>query len=181
MKNLKKTIKEIGIVIFGCLLSLYAFEYNSNIKNEKKIINLINAAIQSIEKKQTELEHTNIKPIFEYNPKDTLYFHKEPFDFEYDIFYDRLIASEDTYLKMDSEFYKKIISFKIKHKKIINRYLTKENDFFRNKVKRNINLIMAEEKEILKGEIDYLENKISKDSLLLIRNTAFRKYINYDF
>lgn len=181
MKKIKKILKEIGIVVFGTLLSLFSYEYISSSKNEKKIINVINATIQSIEKKESELSFLNITPIFsDYNPKDTLFVHREPIDFEYDIFYDRLLGSEDMSLKMDSEFYEQIVRFKIRHKKLINRYLTKENDSLRKKIKRDIVLQIAEEKEILKGEIDYLEDKISKDSLWLIRNTTFRKCVNYE-
>lgn len=181
MKKALKILNETIIIIFGTMISLVSYEYISNIKYEKKIISILNASIQSIEKKELELSLLNMTPIFfDYKASDTLLVHKKNIDFEYDIFYDRLLNSEDMNLKMDSKFYVQILSFKIRHKELINRYISKDNDSLRDKIKKNIVLQILEEKEILKGEIDYLENKISKDSLSVIRNETFRKYINFD-
>lgn len=178
---MKKTLKKIGIFIFGSIFSLLSLQYVSNLKNDKKIVNILNATIQSIEKKESTLSFLNLLPIFpDYSPIDTLFVHRKQIDFEYEIFYDRLLTSEELNLKMDSEFYEQIVSFKIRHKVLTNRYSNKPNDLLRNRIKKDITLQMLEEKEILNGEIDYLEDRISKDSLWTIRNTTFRKYVNYD-
>ena len=180
MKN-NKTLKKVVGIIFGVIFSLFLANFTSNKTKEKQIINILNSSILSIENKKSELSFLNIMPMFfEYNSKDTLLVHKNPMYFEYEIFYDNLLNNVDFNRKMDSEFYEQLLSFKIRHKKLISQYIAKENDYSRSKVKKDIISQISEEKEILQGEINFLKNRISKEDLFLIRRTTFRKYMNFN-
>ena len=77
---------------------------------------------------------------------------------------------------MDSDFYRQLVSFKIRHKKLLARYMNQTNDSLRNIIKDEIVNQMLNEKEILEAEIDYLSNEISEDSLWLVRHTSHQKY-----
>ena len=81
---------------------------------------------------------------------------------------------------MDDEFRVNILDFQKKSRKLLKNYTTKDSDFLRKKISNTIVLEIQEEKDILEGELNYLNREISKDSLKKVRENTFRKYISFD-
>ena len=81
---------------------------------------------------------------------------------------------------MDDEFRVNILDFQKKSRKLLKNYTTKDSDFLRKKISNTIVLEIQEEKDILEGELNYLNGEISKDSLKKVRENTFRKYISFN-
>ena len=147
-------------------LIITKIENNSDVEELKKYIN-----------KVSEISFMNIEPIWtNYNDKDTLFCYKNPIELEYLIFYDELLKSRG----LDDEFRVNILDFQKKSRKLLKDYTTKDSDFLRKKISNTIVLEIQEEKDILEGELNYLNCEISKDSLKKVRENTFRKYISFD-
>ncbi|UTD16565.1 hypothetical protein HER15_14240 [Tenacibaculum mesophilum] len=178
LKKGKEVIYDIVIIIVGSIISLFSFQAYNNYQSNNKVVNILNASIQSINNKEIELSHLNLSPLMlNYKPSDTLLVYNQPIYFEYEKFYDKFLQSDEMNLILDSEFFKQINDFQIRHEKLKNLYISRKNDSLRKMIKNNIVLQIKEEKDILKGEVNYLNGVISKDSLTKIRQNTFRKYI----
>ena len=81
---------------------------------------------------------------------------------------------------MDDEFRVNILDFQKKSRKLLKNYTIKDSDFLRKKISNAIVLEIQEEKDILEGELNYLNGEISKDSLKKVRENTFRKYISFN-
>ncbi len=161
-------------MILTSIISYLIYNYYENNESNKK---LISTTIMAMNNKVSEISFMNIEPIWtNYNDKDTLFCYKNPIELEYLIFYDELLKSRG----LDDEFRVNILDFQKESRKLLKDYTTKDSDFLRKKISNTIVLEIQEEKEILEGELNYLNYKISKDSLKKVRENTFRKYISFD-
>lgn len=175
---MKKTVfldlKNNILIILASIISYLIYNYYENKKSNK---DLISTTIMAMTDKISEISFMNIEPIWtNYNDKDTLFCYKNPVELEYLIFYDELLKSRG----LDDEFRINILDFQKKSRKLLKDYTTKDSDFLRKKISNTIVLEIQEEKDILEGELNYLNGEISKDSLKKVRENTFRKYISFN-
>ena len=177
MKYYRKVIGYLVSAIVGALISISSYEFVSNFKNERILSSILSSTIESIRSKRSEITISSTLPIVNYDFSDTLLFYDKPIILEYDIFYDNLLRESDLYLKMDVDFYIQLLNFKKNHKRLLEAYANQLTDSLRNNVKEDIRKQLAYEEEILRAEVDFLDGRISQDSLQLVRDTSFRKYL----
>ena len=174
---MKKRFLDLKNIIFMILTSIISYLIYNNYENNESNKKLISTTIMAMNNKVSEISFMNIEPIWtNYNDKDTLFCYKNPVELEYLIFYDELLKSRG----LDDEFRINILDFQKKSRKLLKDYTTKDSDFLRKKISNTIVLEIQEEKDILEGELNYLNGEISKDSLKKVRENTFRKYISFD-
>ncbi|WP_454987246.1 hypothetical protein [Capnocytophaga leadbetteri] len=174
---MKKRFLDLKNIIFMILASIISYLICNNYENNESNKKLISTTIMAMNNKVSEISFMNIEPIWtNYNDKDTLFCYKNPVELDYLIFYDELLKSRG----LDDEFRINILDFQKKSRKLLKDYTTKDSDFLRKKISNTIVLEIQEEKDILEGELNYLNGEISKDSLKKVRENTFRKYISFN-
>lgn len=179
MKN--KILNKLLWVMVGILLSLGVQEIKEKYRAKKKSKKILTLSISSVDRELSKLYLLNFNTaVFDYNAKDTLYIHRRPIEVRLKENYNMLLKDPDVIRQMDADFHDNIEKFKDDNDRLTKWYNTLPSDFERNKLKNKIIGELYYQKEVLTAELDFLKNKISKDSLIDVRENAFRKYIDFD-
>lgn len=177
----EKILNRLVWIMVGILLSLAVQEIMEKYKAKKTTKKILTISISSVDRELSKLYLLNFNTaVFDYKAKDTLFIHRKPIEIRLKENYDMLLKDPDVIRQMDADFHDKIEKFKDDHDRLSSWYNRLPNDFERNKLKDEIIGKLYYQKEVLVAELDYLKSKISKDSLIDVRENAFRKYINFD-
>lgn len=158
------------IILSIVIIKVHDQIFNSYYNN--KTINLLKKTTQAIENKIGELKSLMLdKSTSQIKKGNNLNKLRLSNVFDYGVFYDSLMTKDNINLRLDSDFYKQIMAFKKNHENIIKQYSAVPIDSFTKDMINKIVLVVNKEQQILNGELDYLENKISKDSIEVLRKT----------
>ena len=173
----KLIIIPLFVTVSGVLLSLYLYQLIASCNNEKMIGNVLTATLELIDRKQSVINYSNVLPVGNYHPADSLLFYEKPINLEHIRYYDNLLNEPNFYLEMDIQLFGQLAAFRRRDEWLVDDYGDQKTDSARISVRDDIYKQLSYEKEILTAEISFLRGEISRDSLQFVRDTSFRKYL----